>query len=309
MSSSTSPHRRGFTLIELLVVIAIIGVLVALLLPAVQSSREAARRTECVNRLRQLGLSLHTYHDALKRIPPIQHIVAPRTGNAPDCWSWRMTLMPFLELKPLQDLIDMQVLYTTFLSRVRNEAGDPGKLSIIDFQCPSDPAVRQNYYWSAARMHTPLASYFAIAGRSHPLPISWNGVFVSRKRPQDRTICGGFDENNRDGLLEIRFKHITDGLSSTVAIGERGISSGYWGWTYAPTLLKDAFLFGDRGLSPPRTPRPLDRDDEHFWSNHPGGAVFCYADASTQLLSYDIDANLFIALSTRNGQESEDTPY
>src|SRR2546423_1852227 len=102
------PKSRGFTLIELLVVIAIIGVLIGLLLPAVQAAREAARRAHCINNLKQIGIALHNYHDALGVFPPaygtldrggnaIQGQPDPITGDTGPGWAWGMQILPYIE--------------------------------------------------------------------------------------------------------------------------------------------------------------------------------------------------------------------
>src|SRR4051812_46558261 len=125
--------RRGFTLVELLVVIAIIGILVALLLPAVQAAREAGRRTQCANRLKQIGIALHNYHDTFNTFPP--GVLALTTSNDPagnHGWGWGAMLLPFLEQAPLHDQINFEQDTTT-----------PANLALINqtlsaFQCPSD---------------------------------------------------------------------------------------------------------------------------------------------------------------------------
>jgi len=101
-------RRRGFTLVELLVVIAIIGILIALLLPAIQAAREAARRAACVNKLKQLGLSAHNYHDKFKKLPPSCHVLRDQTGQIIDeeGWSWVVDLLPELELEALWETLD-----------------------------------------------------------------------------------------------------------------------------------------------------------------------------------------------------------
>src|SRR5262245_23108019 len=134
-------HRRffgGFTLVELLVVIAIIGVLVAMLLPAVQSAREAARRMQCSSHLRQLALACHNYHDSLKAFPP-SHLYAPSNT---EMWGWHVFILPFIEQKPLQDALGVQQYsLNQVLAKKNPSLQDPVTLlqtSIPIFNCPSD---------------------------------------------------------------------------------------------------------------------------------------------------------------------------
>ena len=96
---------RGFTLVELLVVITIIGILIALLLPAVQAAREAARRAQCCNNMKQLGLALHMYHDARGMFPPSED----NTGSYGEGWAWSMRILPFLEQASIYDATQHQV--------------------------------------------------------------------------------------------------------------------------------------------------------------------------------------------------------
>jgi hypothetical protein len=211
-------------------------------------------------------------------------------------------MLPFLELANLRQQIDTSVDYVTLLRRFTSSANDPGKALLQDMQCPSDPGNRRSYFWAEAGIYTPLANYFAVAGNINPLPVPWNGIFVSRRRPGDRTVCGDL---NRQSRIRIGFRHVRDGLASTLAIGERGLSDGYWGWTYAPALQTDAYLFSSRGVSPGK---PTTAHDAHFWSYHPGGAQFVAADGATHFISYDIDASLFKALGTRNAGEVASLP-
>jgi prepilin-type N-terminal cleavage/methylation domain-containing protein len=125
----SSPSRRGFTLVELLVVIAIIGVLVALLLPAVQAARESARRMRCQNNLKQIGLASHNHHDVVGEMP---RAFSPTTGL-----SWHVNILPFIEQQSLFNQFDTTSNTTSHTSPNRN---DPYGLTIIPmYQCPSCP--------------------------------------------------------------------------------------------------------------------------------------------------------------------------
>jgi prepilin-type N-terminal cleavage/methylation domain-containing protein len=128
--SGLSRHRPAFTLIELLVVMAIIGVLTALLLPAVQQAREAARRTQCKNNLRQIGLALHNYLDAYSRLPPSYCVVPGVTTTVGGQWSFRARILPFLEQAGLQGLINWDLAYSAQLDVATKRVGV--------FLCPSE---------------------------------------------------------------------------------------------------------------------------------------------------------------------------
>ncbi len=288
---------RAFTLVELLVVIAIIGVLVALLLPAVNAARQAAQRTQCVNRVRQIGLALHNHHDTLGHLPTIEY--GRRTGNC-ERWSWRLGLMPYLELQNLENALDEDVHYTNFLSGPGKEYG---RIIVETYACPSDPRAAAGYRWNAANMDTPLANYFGISGTIDRFGTGWdwNGIFVT-----DGFGCRPFNtRTGQNGKKQISFRDVTDGLSSTLALGERGLASNpYWGWTFAPALRMDAFLPGKPGVQPGK---PDGEHNHHFWSYHPGGAVFLRTDASTEFISNEIDNEIFQHLSSRNGNELEDS--
>ena len=188
--SRPAPKRPAFTLIELLVVIAIVGVLVALLLPAVQAAREAARRSSCSNNLRQIGIALHQYHDARKRLPPSGCYPLGGTANT---WSAQARLLPYLEEQGLEGLIDWRLAYNAqpMVTQVR----------IPVYLCPSELKDR-------ARPDGDLTHY----------PVNY-GINLGTWFVYDPvTQRGG------DGLVYpnscTSFKTLTDGTSKTLAFAE-----------------------------------------------------------------------------------------
>jgi prepilin-type N-terminal cleavage/methylation domain-containing protein/prepilin-type processing-associated H-X9-DG protein len=188
-------HRGGFTLIELLVVIAIIAVLISLLLPAVQQAREAARRSQCRNNLKQIGLALHNYADAFGTFPP-GRIVNPVSGQG-HCFSAYAHLLPYIDQQPLYDMIDFNA------NPDAPPAGDPNVFVTAQIlpmlQCPSDQEVI-------------LQRRFG----THNYPMNTGTTFpVSPSNPGKVPITGIFFENSR-----IRFQDIIDGASNTVCNSE-----------------------------------------------------------------------------------------
>ena len=203
-------RRNGFTLVELLVVIAIIGVLVALLLPAVQSAREAARRSQCSSNMRQIGLALHQYHDSHEAFPPL------RTGTANEtAWglfSFQVALLPYIEQKPLYDDIiasdwatkDAGQLYYYQYNWDREDFW--GNKRISSLACPSDGAAREpSWYYK----HQP-ASYMGSLGD------------CLRNTDETDTNTRGFfpGGNGYIGVKCNNFSTIVDGTSNTAALSE-----------------------------------------------------------------------------------------
>src|SRR4051812_28529516 len=131
----TSPLRRGFTLVELLVVIAIIGVLVALLLPAVQAAREAARRMQCQNNLKQMGLGLHSFHDSYNRFPPCGE------RNTTNRWGWQVAILPYIEQNNLYQQLGSPDINTT--ASMPFPATTILQSKINTYRCPSDLNTQQ----------------------------------------------------------------------------------------------------------------------------------------------------------------------
>jgi prepilin-type N-terminal cleavage/methylation domain-containing protein/prepilin-type processing-associated H-X9-DG protein len=295
--------QQAFTLVELLVVIAIIAILVSLLLPAVNAARESARRTQCINRLRQIGLAVHNHHGATGELPTIEYDWEIFPGNSVNEYSWRISLMPYMELQSLHDEFDFDVNFYQFMRRSQRRGTGVGNDVVTDFTCPSDPTAANVYWFASSNFNTPLTNYFACNGtRISTGPpaqrTKWDGFFVTNNKGQ---APRNTHESSR-GLLQISFKHIKDGLSKTIAVGERGLATdAYWGWTFGPSNRRDAFLDGLIGLLPGKPDR---NHEDHFWSFHPGGAIFLYGDGHVEFLSYETDATEFDSLLSRdNGVE------
>jgi len=210
-------QKSGFTLVELLVVIAIIGILVALLLPAIQAAREAARRTQCVNNLKQLGLGLQNHHDIRKRLPPggaADNVpFGTRSATETNNWgsSWMIYILPFVEESTLFN----QLVFSSASGHNNgtNQTAWNGVL-IGGYQCPSSPLP------TAARSNTTktTAHYVGIAGAANG---SITGYTEARQSIQnDAGISGA------GGVLfpnsKINFSAVTDGTSKTILVSEQG---------------------------------------------------------------------------------------
>ncbi|MGQ0637679.1 MAG: DUF1559 family PulG-like putative transporter [Planctomycetaceae bacterium] len=199
-----SHRRRGFTLIELLVVIAIIAVLIALLLPAVQQAREAARRTQCKNNLKQIGLAVHNYVDTHNALPFSWFIKAPTVaGVPPQGWGWITMILPFIDQAPLYSSLNPgPVAFDQFASTANGQALMATSLPVA--QCPSDTGAQPN-----------SAKPFNMFGT--------NVVFGKLN------YCGngGNSVSPRTGLIQdpvtavVRLRDATDGLSNTFLAGEK----------------------------------------------------------------------------------------
>lgn len=314
-------NRIGFTLIELLVVIAIIGVLVGLLLPAVQKVREAAMRAQCLNNLKQIGLALHSFHDVHEKLPcgqsPWQDSLGVDIWNVTPfegCWSWMVYILPFVEQ---ESLYKKAKSYSVNAATAYSWDNPVAAQNMKNYTCPADargallcPAVS-----AGTSIDQALAGYLGNAGTTST---SNDGVF--------------FMDSN------INFKDITDGLSNTFVVGERPPSSNLeFGWWFAAygydgkgngdcvmtsNDLAIANYFIANYSSPPNRPcngNPANKiglqlgnpdvgcDAAHYWSFHNGGSMFLMGDGSTRMI-FNSSNSIIGALSTRSGGELSNLP-
>jgi len=290
---------RAFTLVELLVVTSIVGTLVALLLPAVQSAREAARRMSCANNLKQIGIGLHLHHDAKGRLPMGWHGQNVTTG-LPDPlgepgWGWASAVLPFLDQGSVSDN-----LIHDNLSITASENEQARTWVIRSFCCPSDTGS-DIFTWVPDRTPT--------SGWVNPQLATANyvGVFGTT----DIHKCGSLPPGTQcvsDGVFfhnsGVRFSDITDGLSNTFMVGERTSNLGYSTWVGAPAGDECApgLVLGSASYPP----NSRQTDVHNFSSNHPAGANFLLGDGSVRMISQGIDEATYHALCTRAGNETID---
>jgi prepilin-type N-terminal cleavage/methylation domain-containing protein/prepilin-type processing-associated H-X9-DG protein len=299
--------RIAFTLVELLVVIAIIGVLVGLLLPAVQMAREAARRIQCANKVKQLALAVHNYHDAFRMLPisigPWEQ--GPRFSKQRNGKGWIVSVLPHLE---------QQALYASFEPHFKGDffsgggMHSPAALQLMQTKlpallCPSDGSSQELITQQFQLTRT------AVAATNYKGVLGDNRIGGLRFSIHDGTLPNCLEEGGCNGLFfrvtyqePKRFSSITDGLSNTLLIGEDVVrynassaayyANGDYCACHGPINYK------------PNPPAPLDWGNVYtFRSNHPGGAQFAYADGSIHFLSQSADQLVYRGLCTRSGGE------
>jgi prepilin-type N-terminal cleavage/methylation domain-containing protein len=313
----TPLRRTAFTLVELLVVIAIIGVLVALLLPAVQAARESARRAQCKNNLKQIGLALLNYHDAKKHFPAGYIASVDYIDGATDTtpgWAWSALILPYLEEQSLYTQIHLDM-------PVEASQNAPAILTMVNtYLCPSDQGPNGD-----------LAPF--------PVPDGF-GTTLAVAAPSSYAACTGGDESDvaaetGKGIFyrnsHTRIADITDGTSKTIMVGEHSFanSEGIWAGAISSGLcLRGAMNPCPVGADAASNPAPMlvlshshlnnaatDTDGglDDYSSRHPAGSHFIYADGSVHFLqsipgdnadgSYTPDSLIFQALGTRaNGE-------
>lgn len=309
----SSFRQKAFTLVELLVVIAIIGILVALLLPAVQAAREAARRTECSNNLKQIGLAMHNYHDTAQCFPP--GVITTVGGfGGPYRTNWCIALLPFMEQTALYDQYHQELDNTA-------DANMPVNQTLVDvYHCPSDkePVLLRPASGRGNGKQFRMSSYRGMSGRSNghknvnkggwwdgmeidKLPGHWIGVFhIVNER------------NGKVGSCQ-SFGTITDGTSNTSAVGELHKPIGqdrrgsFWAYGYTSYNKSGACPYSGslqaHVWSDCKSTVPTDNICKRGWGSfHPAGMNMLYCDGSVHFQSDTIDMENFQRLATVSGR-------
>jgi prepilin-type N-terminal cleavage/methylation domain-containing protein/prepilin-type processing-associated H-X9-DG protein len=312
------PRTRGFTLIELLVVISIIAVLIALLLPAVQSAREAARRIQCTNNLKQLGLALHNYHDSNLVFPEqdwFQYYLTDALTPIPNFGGWAhvgsyvLLLLPYFEAQTAYSAMNFS--YHPFQVQNNTLWG----LSISSLHCPSDPASSGAGYFPPGSDdfgggYGPQPLGYYVARNSYPCSVSYwlpypGGSPSAGGTNQDSNAAGSIAQAN--GMFQfgkcVSINDVTDGTSNTMALSEHAFGlllpadQVQWYWWNSGS-------YGDSGFTTIVPPNYLKKNGFNYQnlagggsralggasSLHPGGMNVCFADGSVHFIKETISS-------------------
>lgn len=308
--------RRGFTLIELLVVIAIIAVLIALLLPAVQQAREAARRTQCRNHLKQIGIAMHNYHDTVKSFPPGNVTMGPCCGTL-SLITWPISILPYLDGTNLQNRYNFNLPN-------ENAANAFARTQLVPvYNCPSDINAGQLIRPDSgpgSGLEYRASSYRGMGG------VGWTtGGYAYRRQWDSSDIRHPNATSVKRGVLHwtgaasgsgkysaVRVSDILDGTSNTLMVGEyttisRPRRTTFWAYAYTSfalsnatpesrTLIPDYNLCASQGDSNPC---------KRAWGSlHAGGVIqFLKCDGAVGTITPTINMNIYLALSTIAGGE------
>ena len=338
MKKPRNRRKAGFTLVELLVVIAIIGILVALLLPAVQAAREAARKMSCGNNLKQLGIAMHNYHETYKRLPPSGSYHWTRQSRNAHTWynssrgSQLCRLLPFMEEDPIYQKLDQNEAGTNQMTRFEDQAWGPNgtvgyprppqkwvRSEIIDsYLCPSsnvDPYITGTTPLSdrAISCYAPSIGAILMPSRGgwcndYPGNVFGTGPAGHGNEARGYRTSGCFAR----GHWAARFRDITDGTAQVIAMGEiMPNKDGHQrnGWLHFNSLwtaTTGPINYPIRGIGDVGHQGPGNcghwnnyQTSLGFKSQHKGGAQFVFGDGSVHLLGETIDYMTYQRLGDR----------
>jgi prepilin-type N-terminal cleavage/methylation domain-containing protein len=306
--SMVHAKSRGFTLIELLVVIAIIATLVALLLPAVQQAREAARRTSCKNNLKQIGIAMHNFHDTYNKLPP-GYLGPPKGGygvpGGQQYFTWHVYILPFIEQSAIYDRMPFQKYVSVDITKESmgediwwfglDPADFPGytdpwdlsQYSIPAYECPSDAKVAQTLLIAGGTYWDPVANG-AYSG-------AWSGSVAGgwvSKKTNYLGVAGYADANKMwwgmfTNRSETKFRDVTDGLSNTLMVGE-----SHGGWSNSTTKVGECSWswMGNMSL---QTFKLNSGSIYAFQSFHKGTVNFVLGDGGVRTISDSISGSVY----------------
>ena len=314
--------KAGFTLVELLVVITIIGILIALLLPAVQAAREAARALQCSNNLKQIGLALHNYHAAMSTFPP-GGVTYGRCCGSPSGTNWAICILPYLEQQALYDLYDQNAYNEQ--DGLNGGSKIVRETQVASYTCPSDGNAKKlgqpssgpgqslqfhrgSYRCVVGRTDDGLSGYSfwdALSPSQTPLPDSFRGVLH---------VVGIPDLHwTTETIADVR-----DGTSNTLMVGEKvfddeHVDNGvFWAYSYGYYNAGHAMPYSGSLLYDTDKCLPTVPTGSYcvrsFATIHPGGIPFVLCDGSVRSISKNIDIQLFCNLATIAGRETTQLP-
>ena len=309
MTCNLNRKSRGFTLVELLVVIAIIGILVGMLFPAIQAVREAARRTSCANKIRQLALAVHNYESDRQKFPP---------GWNTTGWTWSTFLLPYIEQENLYSTLDPSEIFQGNWDYANGPNTIAAGTHIETYRCPST-TIGRHYDYNGIPMRAPT-EYRGNAGR------------LATSDDTSTMVSGtkSLEMLDLDGIFyacsETGFNDLVDGSSNTIMVAESstdpefvkdGQGMDHWavgstqidpcrcdggtaGTEFSEVVGTGYYPMNLRFRDPGQSGYAM---EQSFGSYHPGGANFSFGDGSTKYMSEQVNVDVYAALFSRNGRE------